>query len=114
MKKEFTLEEAKNIGEQIGINAVAFMYAGSDTKGWSIEMQNNFSKLLHKEIVSEGVYHLHQFSVPDSAGVLSKNDIIYPLRFMSGNPLINKNHLQEMLDYVRLVATDLLSENGRI
>ncbi len=99
---------------EIDINAVAFMYAGSDTKGWSIEMQNNFSKLLHKEIVSEGVYHLHQFSVPDSAGVLSKNDIIYPLRFMSGNPLINKNHLQEMLDYVRLVATDLLSENGRI
>jgi L-2,4-diaminobutyrate decarboxylase len=84
---------------KVDINAVAFVYTGGLAQ-LSLEAINSVNKKLHAVIIQEGKYHLHQFSVPDP-GVFEKDALLYPLRFMSGNPLTTKKHLQEMLNYVR-------------
>lgn len=84
---------------KVDINAVAFMYTGG-VKDISTEELNTLNRAIHSTIIKEGIYHLHQFSVPDAGGV-KKGDIIYPLRFMSGNPNTTKEHLVAMLEYVR-------------
>lgn len=95
---------------RVDINAVAFMYVGVDKKR-SIDELNNLNKKIHQAIIQEGLYHLHQFSVPD-AGMLRKGETIYPLRFMSGNPNTNENHLLSMLQYVRSVACKVIQEQS--
>jgi hypothetical protein len=42
--------------------------------------------------------------MPDS-GVVAKDEIIYPLRFMNGGPIATKEHLVKMLEYLRNVAS---------
>lgn len=89
----------------VDINAVAFMYVGSK-KDIAINALNNINKQIHAVIIREGKYHLHQFSIPD-AGIFKKGEIIYPLRFMSGNPNTTRQHLIKMLQYVRNIAKQL-------
>ncbi len=89
----------------VDINAVAFMYVGSK-KNIAIDALNNINKQIHGVIIGEGKYHLHQFSIPD-AGIFKKGEMIYPLRFMSGNPNTTHQHLIEMLQYVRNIAKKL-------
>jgi L-2,4-diaminobutyrate decarboxylase len=97
----------------IDINAVAFMYASTSLQSQGTTMLNEINKKIHKQIILDGKYHLHQFSVPDSAGVLRQNEIIYPLRFMSGNPLLKEHDLTEMLQYVESVAQKILQDEDR-
>jgi hypothetical protein len=47
--------------------------------------------------------------MPD-AGIIKKGEIVYPLRFMSGNPNTTKEHLQAMLSYVRTIAQKVETE----
>jgi L-2,4-diaminobutyrate decarboxylase len=87
---------------KVDINSVAFMYTGvKDNR--DVERLNTLNRSIHDTIIIEGKYHLHQFSVPDS-GIIEKGALIYPLRFMSGNPNTTKDHLIAMLEYVRSVA----------
>lgn len=87
---------------KVDINSVAFMYKG-DSQVLKVEKLNYVNRKIHSAIIEEGEYHLHQFSVPDS-GIIAKNEVIYPLRFMSGNPNATKEDLVKMLEYVRAVA----------
>ena len=83
---------------KVDINSVAFVYTG-DLKDLTVERLNAMNRAIHATIIEEGIYHLHQFSIPD-AGIIKKGEIIYPLRFMSGNPNTTKKHLVAMLEYV--------------
>lgn len=87
---------------RVQINSVLFMYrrrlAVED-----IKTLNGINKAIHDVILLEGKYHLHQFSIPDS-GVIQKDAILYPLRFMSGNPNISKKDIDKMVEYVRSVG----------
>lgn len=65
------------------------------------EIEDTLQLTIHEVIIEEGIYHLHQFSIPD-AGIIKKGEIIYPLRFMSGNP--TKEHLVVLLEYVRTIG----------
>lgn len=87
---------------KVDINSVAFMYTGGKDFR-DVDKLNELNRCIHDAIITEGKYHLHQFSVPDS-GVIQKGAIIYPLRFMSGNPNTTKAHLKAMLTYVRDIA----------
>jgi L-2,4-diaminobutyrate decarboxylase len=87
---------------EVDINSVAFMYTGNSKKR-TVEQLNQINRAIHDTIIERGVYHLHQFSIPDN-GVIQKGEIIYPLRFMSGNPTTTKDHLVAMLEYVRETA----------
>jgi L-2,4-diaminobutyrate decarboxylase len=83
---------------EVEINAVAFLYTG-DMKRDNIKKINAVNKKLHDEILAEGRYHLHQFSIPD-AGKIKQGETIYPLRFMTGNMRITRQIIDEMLEYV--------------
>ncbi len=88
---------------KVDINSVAFVYTGNQHN--TIETLNNLNQQIHGRIIEEGVYHLHQFSIPD-AGLISEGEVIYPLRFMSGNPLTSDDDLRAMLEYVRQLGRD--------
>lgn len=94
----------------VGINSVVFLYRGgidlSDT-----DKINQLNKRLHDAILTEGKFHLHQFSIPDS-GKIKKGEIIYPLRFITGNLRITTDLIDEMVEYVALVAKRI--EDGSI
>ncbi|HVS58585.1 MAG TPA: pyridoxal-dependent decarboxylase [Candidatus Saccharimonadales bacterium] len=90
---------------EVGINAVVFMYTGGQTD-LTLDELNELNKQIHSQLIAEGIYHLHQFSVPDP-GVFARGEIIYPLRFMSGNPLTTSKHLQDMLTYVAGLGTSI-------
>ena len=58
-------------------------------------------------MLEEGKCHLHQFSIPDR-GIFKKGEIVYPLRFMSGNPNTSKKDLHDMIEYVQTLGNELL------
>lgn len=92
---------------KVDINSVAFMYTGKNMT-LSVDQINALNQDIHSLMIKEGVYHLHQFSIPD-AGIFEKGKIIYPHRFMSGNPNITEKNLYEVLDYIRKCVNDLTS-----
>ncbi len=85
----------------VDINSVAFFYTGG--KDITAEEVNRINKAIHAEMLQEGEYHLHQFSIPDS-GIFEKGKLIYPLRFMCGNPNVTSNDMGEMIAYVRALG----------
>ena len=91
------------------INSVAFVYTGG-LKDITVEQLNAMNRAIHAAIIEEGTYHLHQFSIPD-AGIIKKGEIIYPLRFMSGNPNTTREHLVAMLEYVRGIGRKIQEES---
>jgi len=84
---------------KVDINSAVFMYAGS-TDLSDIPELNRINREIHKIMLEEWRCHLHQFSIPDN-GALKKGEIIYPLRFMSGNPNTTPQHIDAMVEYVR-------------
>lgn len=98
---------------QVDINAVAFIYVKGLDKNNSTKL-NDFNIKLHARVIEEGIYHLHQFSVPDSSGIIEKDLVIYPLRFMSGNPLTTLDELQKMLEYLENTAITIKSEDATL
>jgi len=92
----------------ININSVVFMYVKDkeNIKNLDIEDLNKMNIYIHERMLDEGKYHLHKFSLPDDKGVLKKGAIVYPLRFMSGNPNITEDVLNDVLDYIRNIAKE--------
>ena len=71
---------------------------------------NKVNKEIHDRIYKDGEFHLHQFSLDDDLGVIKKDEILYPLRYMSGNPNITNKTLKEMVTYVEKVGKEVLNE----
>lgn len=93
---------------EVQINSVAFMY----TKGIDlsdIEKLNLVNKKIHELVINEGVYHLHQFSVPDS-GKIKKDEMVYPQRYMCGNPNTTAKDIDNMIEYVRNLGRKIVYE----
>lgn len=89
---------------EVEINSVAFMYVGAlNIDG--VEKLNAINKKIHELIIEKGKYHLHQFSIPD-AGKIKKGEIIYPQRYMCGNPNTTKKDILEMIEYVRKLGKE--------
>jgi L-2,4-diaminobutyrate decarboxylase len=90
---------------EVHINSVGFMYIGDFNKK-DINKINTINKKIHDIMIDDGEYHLHQFSIPDS-GLFKKGELIYPHRFMSGNPDITTNDMYNIIDYMRSIANSL-------
>lgn len=88
---------------EVEINSVAFFYTGGQVR--SAEEVNAISKAIHERMQQEGDFHLHQFSIPDG-GLLDKGVILYPLRFMCGNPLAASIDLDNLIGYISRVGTE--------
>ena len=109
-------EMAKNLGEiiknsddfvllnDININSVVFMYVGDKQNLNNIEYLNDLNKKIHSQMLDEGIFHVHYFTLPDDKGVIKKGEILTPLRYMSGNPNIKEETLKNVLDYIRQIA----------
>ncbi len=91
----------------VEINSVAFFYTGG--KKMSVDALNKLNKTLHTHIINDGEYHLHQFSIPDN-GLFEAGELIYPLRFMCGNPNVDKSNLDDMIEYVRQSGKNIINE----
>lgn len=90
---------------KVDINAVAFMYTDIDATG-DIARLNKISRAIHEKILEEGRFHLHQFSIPDP-GMFARGELIYPLRFMSGNPNLTLVAMQELIKYVDALGKEV-------
>jgi len=93
---------------EVEINSVAFMYI----KGINfddVEKLNAINKEIHRQIIDEGKYHLHQFSIPDS-GKIKKDEILYPQRFMCGNPNTTEKEVDGMIEYVRVLGAKIRND----
>lgn len=91
----------------VDINSVMFMYVGNKSKSINYEKVNQINKDIKKKIDSEGNIYLHQFSIPDDDGVIKKGEVLYPLRYMSGNDNITTEDIDDMLLYVKNIANNL-------
>jgi L-2,4-diaminobutyrate decarboxylase len=90
---------------EVGINSVIFMYKGLKTNN-DIDDLNRINKSIHNLMLQEGQFHLHQFSIVDD-GLLEKSKILYPLRYMCGNPNTTKKDINELIEYVRKLGRRL-------
>ncbi|MFA7301652.1 MAG: pyridoxal-dependent decarboxylase [Candidatus Shapirobacteria bacterium] len=99
LEKRISEEKDFVLLNKVQINSVAFMYVGNIGLD-NIEVLNSVNKKIHDLMLSEGLFHLHQFSVPDS-GVIKKDEVIYPLRYMNGNPNTTENDIENLIKYVR-------------
>lgn len=94
----------------ININSVVFMYVGDKNNiKYSIDDLNKINKKIKEVMDNEKIYYLHQFSIPDNLGVLKKDTIIYPLRYMSGNDNIQQSDIRKMISYVRKKADEIVN-----
>ncbi len=96
---------------KVEINSVAFMYK-RDIDLQDIERLNEVNKKIHQNIINDGLYYLHQFSIPDS-GKLKKGVTLYPQRYMAGNPNITEADIDKMLEYVRRIGKKVVKSHER-
>lgn len=87
----------------VEINSVAFFYTGGER---DVGKVNRMNKAIHARMLEEGEYYLHQFSIPD-AGVFKKGLVVYPLRFMCGNPNVSTRDVGHMVEYVRSLGKEI-------
>lgn len=110
---KFLAEQVENSDDfvllnDVEINSVLFMYKkGIDI--CDIDRLNEVNKNIHSLIIKEGKYHLHQFSIVDS-GKIKKGSLLYPQRYMSGNPNVNEDDIKRMLDYIRCLGENIVKK----
>jgi L-2,4-diaminobutyrate decarboxylase len=87
--------------------AVAFVYippavdapAGASSEE-AVARINDTNRRIHDRILAEGIWHLHQFSLPDDDGCLRAGATLHPLRFMANNDHTTEQHMDEVVAYV--------------
>lgn len=94
----------------VDINSVMFVYVGNKNHKLSIEEINKINKEIYRTIESEGKYYLHQFPIVDGKKVITDDEIVYPLRYMSGNANLNETKIEEMVEYIENIG-DVLYKN---
>lgn len=93
---------------EVGINSVMFMYTGGETAD-DLDRMNSLSSAIHAQTMKDGRYFLHHFPIQDS-GVIEKDALLRPLRFMCGNPNTTEKDLEELLGYLRGIGQDLVEQ----
>ena len=101
LKKNLENRKEYIVLNDLDINSVMFMYVG-DKKNITMTLDkiNIINKEIKKRMDEEGIYFLHQFSINDDNGKISKDAILYPLRYMSGNDNISEETIDKMLRYI--------------
>ena len=92
------------------VNVVLFML--KNKKGnVSLSSLNELNVSIYNKICKEGLCYLHQFPYVDHEGIISKGQTVYPLRFMSGNPNLKYDHIDEIYEYLKNISSKVESEN---
>lgn len=98
----------------VNINSVVFMYVGnkSNIKNININALNSLNLNIYNKLLEEGKYYLHKFSIPDNKGIIKKDSILIPLRYMSGNNNITKEDIDKMLEHISILAKEIIYEQN--
>ncbi len=96
----------------VNINSVVFMYVGDkkDILKKDINKLNSLNISIYNRLLEEGEYYLHKFTIPDNKGIIKKNVIVMPLRYMSGNDNLTKKDIDKMLEHVRKTGKEIENE----
>ena len=96
----------------VNINSVVFMYVGDkkDILKKDINKLNSLNMSIYNRLLEEGEYYLHKFTIPDNKGIIKKNAIVMPLRYMSGNDNLTKKDIDKMLEHVRKTGKEIENE----
>lgn len=90
----------------VDLNAVAFFFTNGGRIS-SVDELNAINNAIHSMMLEEGQFHLHQFSIPDP-GIWEKGALVYPLRFMCGNPNVTEQDLDDLIEYVRSLGRNII------
>ncbi len=95
--------------------AVVFVYlpAGIEPGAMDSEALKHINRLniaIHERMLAEGLWHLHQFTLPDDLGRLRRAAVVHPLRFMANNPGLTATHMRDVLAYLDHLALDMDGE----
>lgn len=107
-------EKLKNNDEFIVLNKVdinSVMFLIKPYKKASIQEANDFTKKIYEILLKEGKYFLHHFpiDIPDNA--YNYRGKFYPLRFMSGNPDLKSEDLENIISYLIEKVKDYGKQN---
>ena len=103
LKREIMNRKDFILLNDVDINSVVFMYVGN-YKTDDINFLNDLNKEIYNYLLDEVKYYLHKFSILDNRGVIKKNELLIPLRYMSGNDNIRKKDVVDMLNHIVAVA----------
>ncbi|MGQ4616910.1 pyridoxal-dependent decarboxylase [Nocardia sp. R7R-8] len=68
---------------------------------------NAFNLAIHRRMLDDGRWHLHQFTLPDDLGRLRRSAVMRPLRFMANNPRLTTENMHGVVTYLDHIAADL-------
>lgn len=91
--------------------AVVFLFAPDELRQAGPDLVNEVNREIHRRLLQDGNWYLHQFSLPDP-GVLAKGQLLYPLRFMSSNPRITGQLVDDVLAKVVATGRSILTEGN--
>ncbi|PFC81031.1 pyridoxal-dependent decarboxylase [Bacillus anthracis] len=84
---------------EVEINSVMFLVKPKGNH--DIRFINNYNKKVYEKIKEEGIYFLHNFPIDIPDNEFNYCERFNPLRFMSGNPNLNKNDIDEFIQYLK-------------
>lgn len=91
----------------LGINSVMFMYGNEYME---LEDLNGLNDKIYDKLLFDGKYHVHHFPIHDNKGVISKDKIVKPLRYMCGNPNTSRETIDEFVIYLVKICKEIESE----
>lgn len=74
-----------------------------------VERINRVNIEIHRRLLADGRWHLHQFTIPDP-GLFEHGRLLHPLRFMSINRRIESRHLTGVLDFVESLGNQIVTD----
>ena len=89
----------------VEINSVMFMFTGGNIK--DINKLNEISQKIYEIVLQEWEYYIHKFSIPDR-WIFKKGEILYPLRFMSGNPNVQESDIRDLATYIEKIGEKIV------
>ncbi|MCL1972445.1 MAG: pyridoxal-dependent decarboxylase [Endomicrobia bacterium] len=115
------LQERDNfivLNKNTDINSVMFMYVSAkikneinnnkDISAKEVEKVNAINKKIQEYLFKNNKYYLHTFPFYDLGEIFNKNiNILYPMRYMSGNHLLKKSDVLEMIKHIKKVGDHL-------
>ncbi|WP_218021736.1 pyridoxal phosphate-dependent decarboxylase family protein [Nocardia harenae] len=78
----------------------------------ALDRINDLNLAIHARMLSEGRWHLHQFTMRDDLGRLYGGATVHPLRFMAGNPATTETHMHELLTYLTVLVREIEGDDA--
>lgn len=112
LKEKIDASEEFIVLNDVNINSVVFMYVGNKNNLHKVDIEkiNSLNLEIYNRILEEGKYYIHKFSINDDKGIIKKDVVLIPLRYMSGNDNITKEDIDQMLKYILSIAEEIKNE----